>query len=180
MAAATLLASSLACQIDVGGPTRPGPPIPASTETAGQVALSWKSAVDAAGPGGEISVTLDESQLTSFLASRLSRAEKPLISEAQAYLRDGLIQIFGVTRQGALTATVLVVISPSVTEEGDVKVDVLSVDLGPLPAPQALKTSLSAILTEAFSGTLGPLATGLRLTSITVAEGQITITGRLR
>ena len=180
MAAVAVLAASLACQIDIGGPAQPGPPIPASTEIAGQVALSWKSAVDTAGPGGEVSVTLDESQITSFLASRLTRAEQPLIREAQAYLRDGLIQIFGVTQQGPLTASVLFAVSPSVTPEGEINIEVLSIDLGPLPAPQALKDSLSAILTEAFSGTLGPLATGLRVTAINVAEGHITITGKLR
>jgi hypothetical protein len=179
-AALALLAATLACQIDIGGPEQPGPPIPVSTEVAGQVGLSWKSAVDAAGPGGEVSVTFDESQITSFLASRLSGEDQPLIREAQAYLRDGLIQIFGVTQQGVLSATVLVAISPQVTPEGDVKIEVVSIDLGPLPVPDALKDSLSAILTEAFSGSFGPLATGLRATSIRVADGQITITGKIR
>jgi len=43
-----------------------------------------------------------------------------------------------------------------------------------------LKDSISAILTEAFTGTLGSLATGIRVTSLAVADGQMAIVGELR
>jgi hypothetical protein len=43
-----------------------------------------------------------------------------------------------------------------------------------------LTTVLSELLTEAFTGTLGSMATGIRITSFDIAEGQIVIVGSPR
>ncbi len=125
-------------------------------------------------------VILSESQLTSFLAARLAAQEKPALTQPQVYLRQGQLQIYGVAIQGPLRANVLVSIAPAVQSDGTIAFEIASADFGPLPAPNALKDSLSAILTEAFTGTLGSLATGIRITSLAIADGEMAIVGEIR
>ena len=60
------------------------------------------------------------------------------------------------------------------------KIEVSSVDLGPIPAPEGLNAAINAMIAEAFTGSLGPAATGFRLEAITIADGVMTMTGRIK
>jgi hypothetical protein len=46
--------------------------------------------------------------------------------------------------------------------------------------PDMLKNSVSAAISEAFAGSLGPLATGIEIKSIDISDGEMTLTGRFR
>ena len=59
-------------------------------------------------------------------------------------------------------------------------IEIASSDFGPFPAPEGLKNALTAMITEAYTGSLGPVATGLRIETISIANGVMTITGRVR
>jgi hypothetical protein len=74
----------------------------------------------------------------------------------------------------------LLSIQPIVSSGGDVEFNITTAEFGPVPAPGALTTVLSELLTEAFTGTLGSMATGIRITSFDIAEGQIVIVGSPR
>jgi hypothetical protein len=67
-----------------------------------------------------------------------------------------------------------------VDEEGQPKIEIASADFGPFPAPEGLKQSMTALITEAYTGSLVPVATGFRLESIDIANGLMTVTGRIR
>jgi hypothetical protein len=54
------------------------------------------------------------------------------------------------------------------------------VDFGPLPAPDSINGTISKMVDEAFSGAIGPAATGFRLESITIENGTMTLTGRVK
>ena len=58
--------------------------------------------------------------------------------------------------------------------------EIASADFGPFPAPEGLKNALTAMMQEAYTGSLGPVATGLRIETISIANGVMTITGRIR
>jgi hypothetical protein len=178
--AASLGLAAIACQIDVGGPEAPGEPIPVSTEAAGEMARAWESAVAGAAGSGRLTLLLTEDQVTSYLALRLEAEEDPLISSPQVYLRDGAIQIHGRTHQGIFAADVLISVAPTLEEDGTISFDVTSADVGPLPAPDALRESVSAMLTEAFTSPLGSLATGFRITTLVVSGGEAALVGELR
>jgi hypothetical protein len=175
-----LVLATLACQVDVGGPEPPGPPIEVSPQAAGDLARVWRDALETAATTGEVIVLLDEAQVTSYLAQRLEAEDSPVLHQPQVYLRQGHIQIYGTTRRDPFQARVLVTITPSVSPEGDLSLEIESADFGPLPAPRALKAGVSAILTEAFTGTLGSLATGIRIKSLAIVDGQLAIVGELR
>lgn len=175
-----LILSSLACNMFIGGPDYPEGQIPVSTEIAGSVAEQLKQAVENAQQTGTLSFTMTESQLTSVIAQRVSSDPDSFLTEPQVFLRDNEIQIYGKAVQGYFTANVRIALSANVDANGQPLIAVKSVDFGPLPAPEGLNNTISALFNEAFTGALGPAATGFRLETITIANGLMTFTGRIK
>lgn len=182
-----LILASLACTVFVGGPDYSDRPvIPVSAEAAESLKNDIKQAFEAGVTTGEVTIKINEPQITSVLATRLQtdsnlqQDSKPLITDPQVYLRDGQMQIFGKTQQGMFAANIGIIVSMTVDENGKPKIEIVSADFGPLPAPDGLKDAISSMIQEAYTGSVGPVATGLRIQSITIADGIMTIVGRIR
>jgi len=176
----SLVLASLACTIFVGGPDLPAQPIPVSADAVTSLGDQVKAAVDAGAQSGQLSLTITEPQLTSLLAFKLQSDPNPFITDPQVYLRNGQVQIYGKAHQGYFEANVGIVVAASVDDQGQPKVDVVSTDFGPFPAPQGLNEAISAMVQEAFSGSLGPVFTGFRLEAITIGDGVMLLTGRVK
>jgi hypothetical protein len=43
-----------------------------------------------------------------------------------------------------------------------------------------MNAAINAVVAEAFTGSFGPVATGFRLESIVIADGVMTMTGRIK
>jgi hypothetical protein len=71
-------------------------------------------------------------------------------------------------------------VEPIIDAEGQLKLRLVEAKVGPIPAPELLMESLSAVLTEALTGSIGSLATGMRLTSVAIANGEMSIVGEIR
>ncbi len=182
-----LVLTALACNINVGGPDYSSlPPVPISTEYAQSIQDEVQRAFEEGAQTGEITLNLTEQQITSYLAARLQsdpslqQDNQPLISEPQVYLRDGQMQIYGKTQRGMFNANIGIIVSVGVDAEGQPDIEIVSADFGPLPAPEGLKDTIEAMVREAYTGSLGPVATGLRIETITIANGIMTVTGRIR
>ena len=183
----TLLLTSLACTIFVGGPdTSSLTPIPVSTSDAEALREQIKKAFEDGATTGIVTFTITEAQITSLLAERLQSdpnlqtEQKPFITDPQVYLRDGQMQIYGKTKQGLFTANIGIIVNISVDENGKPKIEIASADFGPFPVPDTIKEAFAAMIDEAFTGAVGPAAVGLRIESITIADGLMTITGRTK
>ena len=178
--ACSLLFASLACQIDIGGPERPGALIQANEQQATEVAQTWSQALDDAVSSGQVTILFNENQVSGFVTQRLQADPDPIIKDPQIYLRQGQIQVFGIFERGILKSAVLLRIEPLVDAEGQLSLQVVEVSVGPIPAPELLMESISAVLTEALTGSFGSLATGLRITSVAISEGEMAIVGEIR
>lgn len=184
----SLVLTSIACTMFVGGPDYSTlPPIPVSTEAAESIKEELRRALEASAQTGVITVNITEPQITSYLAARMQTDpslqqtdRKPLITEPQVYLRDGQMQIYGKTQRGMFAANIGIIVNMGVDANGQPQIDVVSADFGPLPAPEGLKDAITALVREAYTGSLGPVATGLRIESISIANGVMTVTGRVR
>jgi hypothetical protein len=184
----SLVLTSLACTVFVGGPDYSSlPPIPVSADAAASIKDEIKRAVEAGAQTGIITINLTEPQITSYLAERLQSDpslqqsdKKPLITDPQVYLRDGQMQIYGKTQQGLFTANIGIIVQVGVDAEGKPAIEITSADFGPFPAPKGLKDALTAMIKEAYTGSLGPVATGFRIESISINGGLMTITGRIK
>lgn len=180
LSALGLIVSGLACQINVGGPTPPSEPIQVSTLEAMQLEENWRAAFEADPIDGRVTLVITERELTAFLAARMADAQNPLLKEPQVRLQAGEIQIFGVATAGPLEASALLSIQPLVDSEGVLAFNITTAEVGPVPIPDTLKQGLSDLLTEAFTGNLGSVATGIRITSLAIADGEASIVGELR
>jgi len=180
LALLALLLAIIACTINIGGPDYPTPAIPISTEALLSLEQNIQTAVASGAQSGQITLVITEPQLTSYLAFKLETQSDPFITNPQVYLRDGEIQIYGTARQGYFEATVSIILTAGADEQGQLKIELTSADFGPLPVPDDLKGAVTAIITEAYTGMLGPIATGFRLESIIITDGTMTLTGRIK
>jgi hypothetical protein len=184
----TLILTSLACTVFVGGPDYSSlPPIPVSAQAAQSIQDEVKRAFEAGAQTGVITINLTEPQVTSYLAARLQSDpslqqsdKKPFITDPQVYLRDGQMQIYGKTQQGLFTANIGIIVQMGVDASGQPQIQITSADFGPFPVPEGLKNAITAMVKEAYTGSFGPVATGLRIESIVIANGVMTITGRIK
>jgi hypothetical protein len=106
--------------------------------------------------------------------------QKPFISDPQVYLRDGQMKIYGKSQKGMFAANIGIIVNVSVDELGKPKIEIASADFGPFPVPSGINTALTKMIDEAYTGSIGPAATGLRIESINIADGVMTLTGRTK
>jgi hypothetical protein len=182
-----LIFASLACTVSVGGPDYADrAPIPVSNNAAQELKDEIKRAFESGVQTGEVTINITESQITSILAARLQTDQhlqknaQPLITDPQVYLRDGQMQIFGKTQQGMFTANIGIIVAVGVDRNNAPKIEIISADFGPLPTPAGFNEAIAAMIQEAYTGSIGPVATGLRIQSIAIANGMMTITGRIK
>jgi uncharacterized protein YpmS len=172
--------AALACTLFVGGPAYPETSIAVSTEEVGNLNNQIDAAQTAAAQSGALTLTINESQITSLLAANLAQQTDPFITEPQVYLRNGEIQVYGKAVQGNLQANLRVVLSATLDADGRPVISVTSADFGPLPVPESLNSAISSLVAEVFTGAIGPAAIGFRLENITIADGMMTLTGRVK
>ena len=169
-----------ACTIFVGGPDYPDTPIAVSTEAVTSLQDEIKAAVSAGAINGEVTIIMSEVQLTSYLAFKLTTDSTPMFTDPQVYLRDGQMRIFGKTQQGYFAANMRIVLTVGPDENGNPELQLTSADFGPFPLPDGLNKAITAIIEEAYTGALGPVATGFRIIAITIADGLMMINGKIR
>jgi len=176
----TLILNSLACTIFVGGPEYPANPIPFSMEAVESLRTQMEQAMITGAETGVVTLQINESQLTSYLILKLQEKTNPPFTDPQVLLRDGQMQILGKIQRGVFAANMAIVLSVTVDENGKQKIEVTSADFGPFPAPEGLNTAISKIIEEAYTGSLGPVATGFRIETVSIADGTMTLTGRIK
>lgn len=175
-----LILSTLACQLQLGGPRPPAPPVEIPSDASTRLKQVWDTAVASAGPTGEVSFSIDEPLLNGLVRQQLAIGEDAPILQPQVYLRQGQIQVYGLSTQGLVQARVRLSIRPLVNSDGQLVFDIPSAEFGPLPAPEALKQAAPDSMNEVFNGTFGPLAAGIRVSSIVIDEGQMAIVAKIR
>ena len=169
----------LACTVNIGGPAYPTAAIAISTEAVGELQSTLEAAVSAVPPSGQITLNITESQLTSYLAYQLQAQSQPILSNLQVYLQEGQIQLYGTAHEGYFEATAGAVLTAGVDDQGQLKIDLTSANFGPLPVPAGFLEVITTAIKEAYTSALGPVASGFRLDSINVADGKMTIIGRI-
>lgn len=177
----SLVVSSLACSINVGGPEYPAQTVPALPTDAQALRDMIQQAMITGAETGVITLSITENQLTGFMAEKLAQQTNPPFTDPQILLRNGQMQMYGKVTQGWFTANMLITMNVTIDEiTGQPKMQIVSADFGPVPAPEGINNAVSAIIDEAFTGSFGPVAVGFRLETITIADGIMTLTGRIK
>jgi len=176
-----LMLASLACSIFIGGPDYPTQTVPVSTGEVQTMQTQMAQAFLDGAQSGVVTLKITESQLTSLIAAKVEAQESPAFTDPQIFLRDNQLQLYGKITRGSFTANMLVTASVGIDPAtGSPKVEIVTADFGPFAAPEGLNATVSAVVAEAFTGSLGPVATGFRLESISIADGVMTLVGRIK
>jgi hypothetical protein len=177
----SLVLASLACSIFVGGPDYPSQVVPVSTDEVLNMQAQLEQALAAGAETGVVNLQITESQLTSFFASKLQEQTDPPFTDPQILLRNGQMLMYGKIKQGMFNANILITMNVGIDPTtGLPKIEIASADFGPFPAPEGINSAISAVIDETFTGSLGPVAIGFRLESIAIADGVMTLTGRIK
>jgi hypothetical protein len=177
----TLIITTLACTVFIGGPDYPETRIPVSTEAVDSFRTAVAESFEQGKSTGNVALIINQEQLTSLLAQKLQAQSDPFITDPQVYLKTGgIIEVYGRAHQGNFEATVGIVMTTIVNAAGQPEVQIVSADFGPLKAPEGLNKTINALLQETLTGSLGPAATGFRLESIVIADGLMLLAGRVK
>ncbi len=179
-ALAALMVATLACSIFVGGPAYPEETFTAPTPTAPALQDQVQQAATAGADTGTVSMQITEGQLTAYVAQWVSQQSNPVITEPRVYLQGGQMKIYGKATSGIVTANVSITLQVSVDSNGQPQISIVQTDLGPIAAPPGFNEAVAASVQEALTGSLGPVATGFRLESITIGDGVMTVAGRFK
>jgi len=172
--------ATLACSVFVGGPDYPATPILVSTQAAQSLKNQVQQSVATGTATGTVTLHITEEQLTSYLAVYLQSHPNLPITNPQVQLRNGQMKLLGKVQQGMFSANVSMTMTVGIDQNGQPKITITQEDFGPLPAPQGLNDAISAFVAQALTGSLGPAATGFRLESVSIADGVMTVTGRVK
>jgi hypothetical protein len=177
----TLISASLACTIFVGGPDYPAQVITPSQDEVTNMRAQIEQAFLAGAETGIVTLQMTESQLTSYLALKTQAQAKPPFTDPQILLRNGQMQLYGKITQGVFVANMLITMNVGIDPTtGLPSITIAAADFGPFDAPAGLNDAISTLITEAFTGSLGPVATGIRIESISIADGVMSLIGRIK
>jgi hypothetical protein len=169
--------ASLACNLSLGAPETPAPPIPVTTEAVEELEEELQDAYGQAQQGEPVTLTIDEAQLTSLVAFELEKREEESVKNPQVYLRDGQVQVFGTVDYQGVEADASIFLNVNVDAQGKPDFAVSSAYFGPFPIPDDLVAEIEANLDQAFSEQINSMSPNLRIESIEIADGAMTITG---
>ncbi len=175
-----LLLSTLACTMNIGGPEYVEGTIPVSEQAVQSMQDNFKAAFLNVASDGTVILTITEEQLTSYLHYKFAAQNNPLITDPQVFLQNNKMEIYGKATQGYFIANVKIVVSVGINEEGQPRISIESTDFGPLPAPKEINDTLSALIEEAYTGAVGPVATGFRIQQIGIRDGFMVMAGKVR
>jgi hypothetical protein len=177
----TLVLATLACGIFVGGPDYPAQAIPVSPDEVTNMQTQIEQAFLAGAETGVVTIQITESQLTSYLALKIQGQQNPPFTDPQILLRNGQMQMYAKFKSGVFTGNMLITMNVGIdAATGMPSITIASADFGPIDAPEGINKAISKIIEEAFTGSFGPVATGIRLESISIADGVMTLVGRIK
>jgi hypothetical protein len=171
-----LALAALACEMGLGGPTPPASPIPVSTEAAGELEQLWDQAM-ANAENGEVSVTMTEAQVTSYVALKLAEEPDSPFEDVQIFLRDGKITMQAQAIAGDMRVPAHIVLGVTPSTDGPVSIAIEEADFGPVPVPESILEDISDGLNDLIVGQLGNQTADFSITSIVIADGQMAVSG---
>jgi hypothetical protein len=170
----------MACTINIGGSVYPSQSIPVSTEAIGDLRSVLEAAIANGAISGQVTMNITESQLSSYLSFKLRFQAQPVFTNPQVYLQGGELQIIGTEIRGYFQTTVKIVFRAGVDEKGQLKIELISADFGPLPVPNGQLEIATTTIHDAYPGAVGPFATGFHILNVIIAEDSMTNVGQTR
>jgi len=170
-------AASLACNLPTGGPTRPPVEPTLNSDDLQNLEESLKATLQAADLSKEVTLTITQQQLNSFLLAEMESQTDQPFTNPQVVLTNGQMEVYGKVTQSGIVLDSKIVLKPRVAENGEPKLDVISIDVGPFPAPDSLKDQIGTVVDNTLRDYIAAQGSDFTVTNMTITEGVMTVTG---
>ncbi len=158
-----------------GAPEQPGAPIAPSDVIGRETKTLFEKALPP--PGSLSSITLTEIQLTSWLAMEMKNTPDLPLNDAQVYLRNRKIQVWGMVTGGTGSTPVLIVGNLAVDSDKNPKIEIESIQVGAQAIPDALVLQMESWFNQMLVEKINEQAPGLEIMNININSGLVTISG---
>ena len=172
-----LVGASLACNLPARGVPTPPPDPTLSAEEIRQLEEQLRGTLVNQQGSDTVTITVTQQQLSSFVASEVAGMSSPPLTNPQVVLVNGQVEVYGVVNQAGISANSKTVLQPRVDADGNPKLDVVSINVGPFPVPDSLKSQVEAMVDDTLSNYLEAQSERFRVTDIQVSEGRMTVSG---
>ncbi len=177
----------LACNLNL--PEPPKPPIQAFAPSEAEATAfeqNFAGAIKtAAEKGGPFTITINQRQLSSWLALRAANYARQQgytipVKDMQAALDNGKITLYGVVSQQNVPETSAeVTFTPSIDAQGQLAVDIGSARFGIVGVPNDLLANLTKTIKDTLNSQLASIKGRYRLTALTISGGNLSVTGQV-
>lgn len=173
-----LLAAGLACNMpSTSSPTLPPTAVPMTTEEQQALQNQIEATLANPGPSGDVTLTITQQQLNAYLSAQMQNQQDQSITDPSVVLTNGHMEVYGKVSQNNLSAVAKIVLQPRVDEQGNVKLDVVSINLGPFPVPDAFKSKVQGLADNMLNDYIHQNNGQFKVKTVTVNEGSLTVTG---
>lgn len=128
-------------------------------------------------PSGDVTITISQEQLNSYLSAQMQGQQDETITDPSVVLTNGHMEVYGKVSQSGMSAVAKIVLLPRVDEQGELKLDVVSISLGPIPVPDAMKSRVQDMADNMLSSYINSNNGRFKAKSVTVNEGSLSVVG---
>ena len=154
--------------------------IPVSEEAAQAAESIIEDAISNSVTTNTLVFTLTEEQVTSYVALRFKEQYAEYASDPQIYLQNNTIDIYAKVEQNAISATIHVGLTPGIDSNGNLTLEISTVDFGPFPVPSGFLDELADLIDKAINDLIYYEGKQININNIYVANGMITIEGQVQ
>ncbi len=130
--------------------------------------------------GPAFSYTLTESQMNEYATVALQENPDSFFKDIVITLPEGLIEITGRFEQPPIKAQLHLIARPYTDGSGNLKIEVIEADLGPIPVGQEMLITISSYVEEILASSMEPVSGDYRIDSVLITGRVLTITGQQR
>lgn len=172
-----LIAASLACSVPTRAPTLPPTAQPLTSEQIQDLESQIKATLQSPDASGDISITLTQDQINGMIVNQIAQQPDQGITDPSVVLTGGNLEVYGKVAQNSVSANLKAVMQPQVDADGNPSLHIVSINLGGLPVPDVLNARIETMANNAMNNFLDTNTNSFKVKTITITEGQMTITG---
>jgi hypothetical protein len=160
----------------------PTPTVAVSQQAAQNLEDKIQSAAATAVQSGQVTVTLTDQEVTSYLQLRLDpsvQAQLPVSNAQVRFSSNGLMILSGDLKNSPIAVKPSVSLSAA-AENGQVVTKVVKADFGPVPVPPGTLDSVNQQVQDSLNAQLHQVPGNFQVTGVTISQGQMTVTGTVQ
>ena len=130
--------------------------------------------------GPTFTYSLTESQMNEFATTALQENPESFFKDLVITLPEGLIDITGKFEQSPLKADIHLLARPYTDGNGNLKIEVIEADLGPIPVGDEMLKTISTYIEDLLASSMEPVSGDYYIDSVLITGHVLSLSGQQR